>query len=125
VENQEKAKLIADQCKPCSADFYSGIKQGVIIALKASDEEKKELIEALNKINQFSYIGSYGLAITEMKSIANEVLKKQESGIAENEVNNNEKILNLLKKVDLTLRCMDIPEHAPIREDLKEAINLI
>lgn len=84
MENQEKAKMIADQCKPCSDDFYSGIQQGVLIALDASDEEKKELIEALNKINQFSDIGSYGLAITKMKEIANDVLKKQKSGKANN-----------------------------------------
>lgn len=37
--NEEKAKMIADQCRPCSEDFYSGIKQGVILALKASEKD--------------------------------------------------------------------------------------
>lgn len=42
MNNLEKAKFIADQCKPCSKDFYSGIYQGVLIGLDAllSDENK-------------------------------------------------------------------------------------
>jgi len=35
MTNEEKAKMIAEQCKPCSADFYSGIEQGVLLALNA------------------------------------------------------------------------------------------
>ena len=31
--NKEKAIMIAEQCRPCTDDFYSGIYQGVIIAL--------------------------------------------------------------------------------------------
>lgn len=55
MTNEEKAKMIAEQCKPCSAEFYSGIKQGVLLALNAeskslgskftfiSENEKQEL----------------------------------------------------------------------------------
>ena len=35
MTNEEKATMIADQCKPCTSDFYSGIKQGVLVALNA------------------------------------------------------------------------------------------
>jgi hypothetical protein len=35
MTNEEKAIMIAEQCKPCSGDFYSGIKQGVLLALNA------------------------------------------------------------------------------------------
>jgi len=42
MKNEEKAKLIADQCKPCSSDFYSGIYQGVLLALNAEDLARKE-----------------------------------------------------------------------------------
>ena len=36
---EEMATKVADQCKPCSVEFYSGIKQGVILALNASKDE--------------------------------------------------------------------------------------
>lgn len=39
LSNEAKAKMIADQCRPCSKDFYSGIMQGVLIALNT--ESKK------------------------------------------------------------------------------------
>ena len=29
--------MIADQCEPCTPDFYKGIYQGVLIALNAED----------------------------------------------------------------------------------------
>lgn len=32
---EEKATMIAEQCRPCTDDFYSGLKQGVAIALNA------------------------------------------------------------------------------------------
>lgn len=35
MTNEQKAKFIADQCKPCTADFYSGIEQGVLLALNS------------------------------------------------------------------------------------------
>lgn len=35
MTNEEKAKFIADQCLPCSEDFYSGIKQGVLLTLNS------------------------------------------------------------------------------------------
>lgn len=35
MTNEEMATMIADQCKPCTSDFYSGIKQGVLVALNA------------------------------------------------------------------------------------------
>lgn len=32
---EEKATMIANQCRPCTDDFFLGIKQGVTIALNA------------------------------------------------------------------------------------------
>ncbi len=45
--NEEKAKLIADQCKVkgCSNEFYLGIYQGVLLALNA----EKSLLSAGKK----------------------------------------------------------------------------
>ena len=40
MKAEEKAKMIADQCKPCTDDFYSGIYQGVLIALKAESQSQ-------------------------------------------------------------------------------------
>jgi hypothetical protein len=40
MTNEEKAKMIAEQCRPCSPDFYSGIKQGVLLALNAESKSK-------------------------------------------------------------------------------------
>ena len=37
MTNEEKAKMIAEQCKPCSKDFYSGIYPGVKITLDAEE----------------------------------------------------------------------------------------
>lgn len=39
--NEEKAKLIANQCKPCSKDFYDGIYQGVLLTLNAESPDKE------------------------------------------------------------------------------------
>jgi hypothetical protein len=39
MKNEEKAKFIAEQCKPCSKDFYSGIYQGVLLALNAEEQQ--------------------------------------------------------------------------------------
>ncbi len=39
MTNEEKAKMLADQAKPCTDDFYSGFYQGVLIALNASDKD--------------------------------------------------------------------------------------
>lgn len=39
MKKEEKAKFIAEQCKPCSRDFYSGIYQGVLLALRAEESE--------------------------------------------------------------------------------------
>lgn len=38
MTNDDKAKMIADQCQPCTEDFYMGVYQGVLIALNAEDE---------------------------------------------------------------------------------------
>jgi len=46
MKNEEKAKMIADQCQPCSEDFYCGIYQGVLLALKA---EQQSVLEAKKK----------------------------------------------------------------------------
>ena len=46
---EDKAKMISEQCKPCSEDFYNGMYQGVVIALtvepniKISDFIKKRI----------------------------------------------------------------------------------
>jgi hypothetical protein len=56
--NEERAKLIADQCKVngCNTDFYDGIYQGVLLALKTeksllADGEKWRDLE--DKISKF------------------------------------------------------------------------
>lgn len=43
MTNNEKAKMIADQCKPCSKEFYSGIYQGVLLTLN-TEEKVKDVI---------------------------------------------------------------------------------
>ena len=53
MTNEEKAKMIADQCKPCSAEFYSGIKQGVLIALNAEEKALKNA-KLLDEIDEFT-----------------------------------------------------------------------
>jgi len=57
MKNEGKAKMIADQCRPCTNDFYSGFYQGALIALNAESkyfnktgieliaQERKEQIE--------------------------------------------------------------------------------
>ncbi len=53
MKNEEKAKFIADQCKPCSHDFYHGMYQGVLLTLRAEESElkfDKETAEALYRI---------------------------------------------------------------------------
>lgn len=49
MTNEEKAIMIADQCKPCTDDFYSGIKQGVLLTLHAEQEN-------LNKAKKYDEI---------------------------------------------------------------------
>jgi len=51
MTNEEKAKMIAKQCKPCSEDFYKGIEQGVLLSLNAEKENlsKAEKWDALDK----------------------------------------------------------------------------
>ena len=36
MTNEQKAKYLADQCKPCAGSFYSGFYQGVLTALNAA-----------------------------------------------------------------------------------------
>lgn len=43
MKNEEKAKMIAEQCRPCSDDFYSGIYQGVLLALNSEQQNKLEI----------------------------------------------------------------------------------
>jgi hypothetical protein len=40
MTNEQKAKFIANQCKPCTDDFYSGIYQGVLLTLNAESTDK-------------------------------------------------------------------------------------
>lgn len=42
MSNEEKARMIAEQCKPCSEDFYKGIEQGVVLALNAENGALKK-----------------------------------------------------------------------------------
>lgn len=50
LSNEKKAKMIAEQCKPCTEDFYSGIYQGVLLAL---DAEQKHVISVVKKTKDF------------------------------------------------------------------------
>lgn len=43
MTNEEKAKFLADQCKPCTNDFYSGFFQGVLVALNTVEQTSKIL----------------------------------------------------------------------------------
>jgi hypothetical protein len=43
MTNEEKAKMIAEQCKPCSRDFYTGIYQGVKLTLNAEQKHRSEI----------------------------------------------------------------------------------
>lgn len=45
ITNEEKAKLLADQCKPCSTEFYKAFYQGVLIGLNAVEgNETKKIV---------------------------------------------------------------------------------
>lgn len=60
MKKEEKAKMIAEQCKPCSDDFYSGIYQGVLIALNAEDINGDSFVKIDNAyIQDADTIGSY------------------------------------------------------------------
>lgn len=52
MKNEQKAKMIADQCLPCSKDFYQGIYQGVLLTLNSErksicliSEERQRQVE--------------------------------------------------------------------------------
>lgn len=51
MTNEEKATMIAEQCKPCSIDFYSGIKQGVLLTLNAEQEtfQKAKILDEIDE----------------------------------------------------------------------------
>ena len=55
MKNEEKAKFIAEQCKPCSYDFYHGIYQGVLLALRAEESEFEfgTITDTYIKVNEF------------------------------------------------------------------------
>ena len=61
MKNDEKAKLIADQCKPCSDDFYSGMYQGVKIAL---DAEKAKEISQLSVMDRMVKDNNRGICLS-------------------------------------------------------------
>lgn len=44
---EEKAKFIAEQCKPCTLDFYQGMYSGVLIAYKAALRDKLDFIDKI------------------------------------------------------------------------------
>ena len=44
MTNEEKAEMIAGQCKPCTNDFYNGVYQGVLIALNAESSVMPSLL---------------------------------------------------------------------------------
>ena len=53
MTNEQKAKFIADQCKPCTADFYSGIEQGVLLALNSEESIVAKTAKNLEIIDSF------------------------------------------------------------------------
>lgn len=52
MTNTEKARYIADQCKPCTHDFYMGIYQGVLLTLEAEKENLDKAKMWDNHINK-------------------------------------------------------------------------
>jgi hypothetical protein len=56
MTNEEKAKFLADQCKPCNDDFYSGFFQGVLVALNSEHQtaksQKKTFTVPLEKLDK-------------------------------------------------------------------------
>lgn len=51
--NEQKAKLIADDCRPCSDEFYEGMYSGILITLEAQDLKVKEFKEkAMNRMEE-------------------------------------------------------------------------
>ena len=66
MTNEEKAKMIADQCKPCTDDFYSGIKQGVLLALNAEDSIEAKTEKNLVLVGAFAdYLKEYEIVVPE------------------------------------------------------------
>lgn len=61
MTKEEKAVMIANQCKPCTDDFYSGIKQGVLLALVA-EEEALEIWQQHVNFNQTKKISFKSIA---------------------------------------------------------------
>jgi hypothetical protein len=57
---EEKAKYLADQCKPCTNDFYSGIYQGALIALKAEQSDKFKFVEWMKTEANKNNLKNYG-----------------------------------------------------------------
>lgn len=56
MTNEEKATMIANQCKPCTDEFYSGAKYGALLALnneKLSFQKAKKYDELTDKITKF------------------------------------------------------------------------
>jgi hypothetical protein len=70
MTNEEKATMIAEQCKPCSDDFYSGMKQGVLLALnaEASNLEKAKQWDELGDKISACYVDEYGNELSEEAS---------------------------------------------------------
>jgi len=43
MKNEDKAKMVADQCRPCSPEFYSGFYQGALLTLNAEEKATKQI----------------------------------------------------------------------------------
>ena len=66
MSNEEKSKIIADQCKPCTAEFYSGIKQGVLLALNAEDSIEAKTERNLKVVGGFvDYLKEHDIEVSE------------------------------------------------------------
>lgn len=48
--NEEKAKLIAEEMKPCSEDYYQGVYDGVVITLDSFDLENQDKVDRVQGI---------------------------------------------------------------------------
>lgn len=66
MTNEEKAKMIADQCRPCSNDFYDGIKEGVLLTLNSDEKIEEKTTKNLELVGDFvDYLKEHDIEIPE------------------------------------------------------------